>query len=144
VARRRQQPRQLRGRPLADAVVLDSGALSKAAAGDVRVRAELAVAEQLGAGVHVSSVTLTEVLRGHPRDARVHALLAGVDQDSVSPELGRAAGELLGRTNRTDTVDAIVALTANAAGSRVRLLTGDPGDLRALTTDMAGVTVVPI
>jgi predicted nucleic acid-binding protein len=141
---RRQQPRQLRGRSLADAVVFDSGALSKAAAGDVRVRAELAVAEQLGAGVHVSSVTLTEVLRGHPRDAPVHALLAGVDQDPVSPELGRAAGELLGRTHRADTVDAIVAVTANATGSRVRLLTGDPGDLRALTTDMAGVTVVPI
>jgi predicted nucleic acid-binding protein len=143
VARPR-QPRRLRGRRLADAVVLDSGAVSKAAAGDVRVRAELAVAEQLGADVHVSSVTLAEVLRGHPRDARVHALLAGVNQDPVSPELGRVAGELLGRTKRDDTVDAIVAVTADGAGSSVRLLTGDPVDLGALTTDMAGVTVVPI
>jgi hypothetical protein len=67
-----------------------------------------------------------------------------MDQDPVSPELGRKAGELLGRTDRDDTVDAIVAVTANAAGSRVRLLTGDPSDLGALTTDMAGVTVVPI
>lgn len=141
---RRRQSRQLRGRPLAAAVLLDSGALSKAAAGDVRVRAELSVAEQLGAGVHVSSVTLTEVLRGHPRDARVHALLAAVDKDPVSPELGREAGELLGRTRRDDTVDAIVAVTAKAAGSGVRLLTGDPSDLQALTADMAGVTVVPI
>ena len=141
---RRRQSRQLRAKPLADAVVLDSGALSKAAAGDVQVRAELAIAEQLGADVHVSSVTLTEVLRGHPRDARLHAVLAGVVQDPVSPELGRAAGELLGRARRDDTVDAIVAVTSNAAGSRVRLLTGDPGDLRALTTDMADITVVPI
>ena len=141
---RRRQSRQLRGRSLADAVVLDSGALSKAAAGDLRVRAELSIAEQLGADVHVSSVSLTEVLRGHPRDPRVHALLAGVKQDWISPELGRAAGELLGRTQRDDTVDAIVAVTADSAGSRVRLLTGDPDDLGALTTDMAGVTVVSV
>jgi hypothetical protein len=33
---------------------------------------------------------------------------------------------------------------ARGAGERVRLLTGDPVDLRALATDMAGVTVVPI
>ena len=139
---RKRQSRQLRVTSLADAVVLDSGAVSKAAGGDVRVRAELAVAEQLGADVHVISVTLTEVLRGHPRDARVHALLAGVRQDSVSPEVGRAAGELLRRTHRDDTVDAIVAVGSNAAGSRVRLLTDDVDDLRALTADMAGVTVV--
>lgn len=141
---RRRQSRQLRARPLADAVLLDSGALSKAAAGDVRVRAELAVAEQLGADIHVSSVTLAEALRGHPRDARVHALLAGVNKDPVSPELGREAGELLGRTRRDDTVDAIVAVTAQAAGTRVRLLTGDPNDLPALTADMTGVIVVAI
>ena len=139
---RKRQSRQLRVKSLADAVVLDSGAVSKAVEGDVRVRAELAVAEQLGADVHVISVTLAEVLRGHPRDARVHALLVGMKQDSVSPEFGRAAGELLGRTQREDTVDAIVAVGANAAGSRVRLLTDDVEDLRALTADMAGVTVV--
>lgn len=141
---RRRQPRRLRVGALPDAVVLDSGALSAAAEGDVRVRAELSLAEQLGARVHVSSVVLAEVVRGHPRDARVHSLLAGVDKEPVTPELGRAAGELLGRAERDDTVDAIVAVTAEAVGTRVRLLTGDPADLRALTTDMAGVTVVPI
>jgi hypothetical protein len=45
---------------------------------------------------------------------------------------------------RDDTVDAIVAVTAQTLGSRVRLLTGDPDDLEALTADMANVTVVPI
>lgn len=141
---RRRQPRRLRVASVSDAAVLDSGALSAGAQGDVRVRAELSLAEQLGARVHVSSVTLAELLRGHPRDARVHSLLAGVDKDPVTPELGRAAGELLGRAGKDDTVDAIVAVTANGAGVRVRLLTGDPVDLRALTTDMIGVTVVPI
>ena len=141
---RRRRSRRLSLPAVPDGVLLDSGALSAAAQGDARVRAELSLAEQLGVRVHVSSVTLTEVLRGHGRDARVHSLLTAVDKDSVTSEIGRAAGELLGRTNRNDTADAIIAVTAERAGSRVRLLTGDPADLRALTADMAGVTVVPI
>jgi predicted nucleic acid-binding protein len=142
VARRRQRG-QLKPSGLPDAVVLDSSALSGAGVGDLRVRAELALAEQLGVEVHLSSVTLAETLRGHPRDARVHALLTGTNQDSVTPQLGRLAGELLGRTNRDDTIDAIVAVTAEVLG-RVRLLTGDPDDLNALTTDMPNVTVISI
>jgi predicted nucleic acid-binding protein len=143
VARRRQR-RQLRPGGLPDAVMLDSSALSGAALGHVRVRAELSLAEQLGVDVHVSSVTLTETLRGHRRDARVHAVLAGTDQEAVTPQLGRAAGELLGRTNRDDTVDAIVAVSAQLLGTRVRLLTADPDDLDVLTADMPHVSVVPI
>jgi predicted nucleic acid-binding protein len=123
---------------------LDSSALSGAAAGQVRVRAELSLAEELGVEVHVSSVTLTETLRGHRRDARVHAVLAGTEQKPVTPQLGRAAGELLGQTKRDDTVDAIVAVTAEMLGARVRLLTGDPDDMNALAAAMANVTVVPI
>jgi predicted nucleic acid-binding protein len=125
-------------------VLLDSEGLSAGAQGDARVRAELTVAEQLGARVHVSSVTLAEVLRGQRRDARVHSLLSAVEKVPVTPDLGRAAGELLGRTSRDDTVDAVVAVTAQSVGRLVRLLTGDPADLRALTADMPGVTVVPI
>jgi predicted nucleic acid-binding protein len=141
---RRRQPCRLRPAALPDALVLDSGALSDSATGDVRVRAELSLAEQLGTPVHVSSVTVTEVLRGHPRDALVHRLLAGIQQHPVTPEAGRAAGELLGRVRRDDAVDAIVAVTSEQVGLRVRLLTGDPVDLRALTADMRNVTVVPI
>jgi hypothetical protein len=47
----------------------------------------------------------------------------------------------LGRTARNDAVDAIVAVTAEAAGRHVRLLTSDPSDLRSLTADMPNVTV---
>ena len=140
---RRRQLRQLAGE-VPDAVLLDSEGLSAGAQGDARVRAELTVAEQLGARVHVSSVTLAEVIRGQRRDARVHSLLSAVEKVPVTPELGRTAGELLGRTGRDDTVDAVVAVTAQSVGRLVRLLTGDPADLRALTADMPGVTVVPI
>ena len=140
---RRRQRRQLAGE-VPDAVLLDSEGLSAGAQGDARVRAELTVAEQLGARVHVSSVTLAEVIRGQRRDARVHSLLSAVEKVPVTPELGRTAGELLGRTGRDDTVDAVVAVTAQSVGRLVRVLTGDPADLRALTADMPGVTVVPI
>ncbi len=141
---RRRQSRQLRAGEVPDAVLLDSEGLSAGAQGNARVRAELTIAEQLGARVHVSSVTLAEVLRGQRRDARVHSLLSAVDTVPVTPDLGRAAGELLGRTGKDDTVDSIVAVTAQSVGDVVRLLTGDPADLGALTTDVAGVTVVPI
>lgn len=141
---RRPQRRQLRPAAIPTAVLLDSSALSGAATGQVRVRAELSLAEELGVAVHVSSVTLTETLRGHRRDARVHAVLAGTEQQPVTPELGRAAGELLGQTGRDDTVDAIVAVTAKGLGARVRLLTGDTDDLNALTSGMPNVTVARI
>lgn len=141
---RRRQRRQLRPGGLPDAVMLDSGALSGAAAGEVRVRAELTLAEQLGVDVYVSSVSLAETLRGHRRDTRIYGVLSGTNQEPVTPHLGRAAGELLGRANRDDTIDAIVAVSAQLLGTRVRLLTGDPDDLDALTADMANVTVVPI
>jgi predicted nucleic acid-binding protein len=142
---RQRRPRRLKSATaVPDAIVLDTGALSAAARGDVRVRAELTIAEQLGVRVHVSAVTLTEVLRGHACDARLHALLAAVIKDSVTPEIGRAAGELLGRTDRRDTIDAVIAVTAQQAGERVRLLTGDAVDLNALTTGMNSVTIVAI
>jgi len=136
--------RRLRPSAVPTAVLLDAQALTAAAQGQVRIRAELTLAERLGVAVHVSSVTLAEVLRGHRRDARVPAVLSAVDKDAVTPELGQSAGELLGRSERADTIDAIVAVTADALGESVRLLTGDPGGLRALTSHMPAVTVVPV
>ena len=126
-----------------DAVLLDSEGLSRAS-GNLRVRAELTLARQFGATVHVSAVTLTETLRGSPRDARIHALLKAVRREPVTPEQGTQAGELLGKTGRADTVDAIVAITAAGLGRNVRILTGDVDDLTALTADMESVSVVPI
>lgn len=41
-------------------------------------------------------------------------------------------------------IDAIVATTAETLGQRVRLLTGDPDDLGALTASMTNVTVVAV
>ncbi len=81
---RRRQSRQLTAE-VPDAVLLDSEGLSAGAQGDARVRAELTVAEQLGARVHVSSVTLAEVLRGQRRDASSALAVVGSGEGSGDP-----------------------------------------------------------
>ncbi|MFW5417029.1 PIN domain-containing protein [Nocardiopsis sp. CNT-189] len=123
---------------LGGTVVLDSEGLAKAAGGDGRARAHLVKAEEHGARVVVSTVTLAEVLRGGPRDARVHRVLKGVVQVPVSAEIGRAAGEILGRAGLSGhrcTVDAIVAATALVQARPVLLLTSDPDDMAKLVEE---------
>jgi predicted nucleic acid-binding protein len=91
--------------------------------------------------VVVSALTLAEVLRGGPRDAGVHLLLKRCQVVPVTTRIGRAAGELLGLMQRSDTVDAVVAVTAESMPAPVRILTSDPKDLGALTEEMPDVAV---
>jgi predicted nucleic acid-binding protein len=119
-------------------LVLDSEGVSKLAAKDVFVRARLEGAVRRGARVVVSAVTLTEVMRGGARDAQVHRLLTRVATIPVSAALGRAAGELLGRTGMSGhrcAVDAIVAATALTMPRPVAVLTSDPDDLGRLVEE---------
>jgi predicted nucleic acid-binding protein len=125
-------------------LVLDSDGLSKAARGTELPRALVRKARDAGLPVVVSAVTLAEVLRGHPRDAAVHLLLKGCRVDPVSTAVGRAAGELLGRTGRKDTIDAVVVATAATLPAPVLVLTSDPSDLEALTADLPGIAVVAV
>jgi len=115
--------------------------LSRAAGSDPAVRDAVLAATHSAIPVVVSAVTLAEVLRGGPRDAAVHRLLKLCQVESVTARHGRAAGELLGRTRRNDTVDAVVAVTADALPAPVRILTSDPKDLSALTDGMPDVSV---
>jgi len=126
------------------AIVLDSEGLSKAARGQRQVAVALAAAVAAAVPVVVSAITLTEVLRGRRRDAAVHLLLKAFRVEPVSEELGRAAGELLGRTGRRDTVDAVVVATAASLHRPVRILTSDPGDIEALAEDLDDIQVVPV
>ena len=78
-------------------LVLDSEGLAKLAAGDPRARAHLKAALDRRAKVAVSALTLTEVLRGGPRDAPVHQRsVAGSSVIPVTSAIARRAGELLG------------------------------------------------
>ncbi len=123
---------------MAGTLVLDSEGLSKLAAGDSRARAHLETAIARRARVVASAMTLTEVLRGGPRDAAVHRVLSRITVVPVSPALGRHAGELLGATglpgNRC-AVDAVVAATALERERPVVLLTSDPDDLSRLVEE---------
>ena len=129
--------------PQGEALVLDADGVSKAAANDPRVRGYLLAAGRLGVPVVVSAVTLAETLRGSRADAAVFRVLNAAEVRPVTPEVARAAGELLGATGRDDTVDALVAVTAATCG-RARLLTSDADDLTALTEHLPGVRVVRV
>jgi predicted nucleic acid-binding protein len=119
-------------------LVLDSEGLSRLATGNARARAYLETALARRARVVVCAITLTELLRGGPRDAPVHRVLSRITVVPVSRELGRHAGELLGATglpgNRC-AIDAIVAATALELERPVVLLTNDPDDLSRLVEE---------
>jgi predicted nucleic acid-binding protein len=119
-------------------LVLDSEGLVKLASGGDRTRAFLATARERGARVVVSAITLTEVLRGGPRDASVHRVLSRIVVLPMSPELGRRAGELLGATGLSGhrcAIDAVVAATALELPRPLLLLTSDLNDLARLVDE---------
>ncbi|NUT47207.1 MAG: PIN domain-containing protein [Saccharothrix sp.] len=121
-------------------LVLDGEGLAKLAMGNLPVRARLEAARTRGARVVVSSVTLTEVLRGGRGDAAVHRVLSRVTVLPVTPEIGRAAGELLGSTGLSGhrcALDAVVAATALGQSRPVVLLTSDPHDMGKLVDEPA-------
>lgn len=119
-------------------LLLDSEGLAKLAAGHPRVRGYLEIARTRRARVAVSAVTLTEVLRGGPRDAALHWVLSRILVFPVTPALARSAGELLGSTGLAGhrcAIDAIVAATALGLERPVLLLTSDPDDLSKLVEE---------
>ena len=123
-------------------LILDSGAVIGLARGDLRVRATLRRALELGVDVRIPTVVLAETLRGGARDAPIHRIRAAVDVFPQTEIVARAAGALLGRTKGKNTVDALVAAEAIVAGAD--LLTGDPTDMRALLTEHANVSIIEV
>jgi len=122
-------------------LILDSGAVIALSRQEQRARAFLRRAVELDAEVRVPVVVLAETVRGSQRDAGVNRVLAAVGDTSPLPaEVGRRAGRLLGRTRRSDTIDAIVVAEAIAAGGAV-ILTGDPDDLSALAAGEPAVSI---
>jgi predicted nucleic acid-binding protein len=86
----------------------------------------------------VSAITLTEALRGGPRDAAVHRVLSRITVISVTEGIARRAGELFGATGLSGhrcAIDAVVAATALDAERPVVLLTSDPDDLNQLVEE---------
>jgi len=93
---------------------------------------------QRQSGIVTCASTLAEVLRGGPRDAPVHRILADVTVVPVGPQESRAAGELLGQTGLSChrcALDALLAVVALAQPRPVVLLTSDVEDMRRLTEE---------
>jgi predicted nucleic acid-binding protein len=116
-------------------LVLDADGLAKLAAGDARARGYLDSAAARGARVAVSAITLTEVLRGGPRDAPARRVLSRITVVPVSAAIARRAGELLGTTGLSGhrcAIDAVVVATTLDLERPVVLLTSDPDDVSRL------------
>jgi predicted nucleic acid-binding protein len=119
-------------------LVLDSEGLAKLAAGDPRVRAYLDIARSRRGRVAASAITLTEVIRGGPRDAATHRVLSRITVADVTAQIARRAGELLGATGLSGhrcAIDAAVAATALGLERPVVLLTSDPDDMNRLVEE---------
>jgi predicted nucleic acid-binding protein len=119
-------------------LVLDSEGLSKLAAGDLRTRGYLDSAREKSARVAVSAITLTEALRGGPRDAAVHRARSRIIVIPVTGAIARRAGELLGATGLNGhrcAIDAVVAAIALEMERPVVLLTSGPDDLNKLVEE---------
>jgi hypothetical protein len=90
-------------------------------------------------------VVVAETVRGNgPRDATVNLVLAQTaPQHPLTERLARAAGQLLGASQSSSTIDALVVAEALDCAPAV-ILTSDPNDLRQLLGHHRGVTVEPI
>jgi hypothetical protein len=125
------------------ALVLDAGALIGIDRGGRRVTAELAAAVRNGIDLRTTAIVIAEAWRDPGgRQANLARLLRSVEIRAVDGQLGRRAGELLGRAGTDDPIDATVVLVADDGD---RILTADVADIRRLA-DAAGrrVAVVSI
>lgn len=119
-------------------LVLDAEGLAKLAADHPAAYARLKAARNRRSAVVTAASTLTEVLRGGPKDARMHRVLGGMTVVSIDKQQGRAAGELLGLTGLSGhrcALDALLAVVALAQPRPVVLLTSDTDDMRRLTEE---------
>jgi predicted nucleic acid-binding protein len=136
LARRRQAPIAARR------LILDSGVVIAWSRGDVRARAAMARALELGVDVRIPIAVLAETLRGGPRDAAVHRVRNAVDVFPTDEPIGRLAGVLLGAAGGASVVDALVAAEAVITGADV--LTSDVQDLGGLLAGHPKVAVIAL
>ena len=112
-------------------IVLDTGALVVLDRDDTAMWVRVARAVASDVPVMVPAGAIAQAWRrGGPRQARLARALADCDTASFD-QRAKAAGELCGRAQKEDVVDASVALVAAHPSARV-LYTSDPGDLRHL------------
>lgn len=120
------------------ALILDAEGLVKLADGNHFAVSFARDAHDRSGRVITAASTIAEVLRGGPRDAKLHRVLNRVRVVPIDKALGRAAGELLGRAGLSGhrcTIDALLAVVALGQPRPVVLLTSDPDDMARLTEE---------
>jgi hypothetical protein len=124
------------------ALVLDACALLAVDRNDRAMIARLEVARRAGLELRSNAIAVAQVWRDRRgRQVSLARLLQAVDVRPVSPDDGRAAGELLADAGTADPIDATVVLLA---GPGDRILTGDPTDLTRLAEAARnGAAIVP-
>jgi hypothetical protein len=91
-------------------LVLDSGALIALERNERSMWVRLKAAERAGEIPLTHGGVLAQVWRGGRRQARLPSALQAIDVRPLDRNLGRAAGELLGRTASSDVIDAAVVV----------------------------------
>ena len=124
------------------ALILDAGALLAVDRNDRAMFARLEVARRSGFELRSNAMAVAQVWRDRRgRQVSLARLLQAVDVRPVSPDDGRAAGELLADARTADPIDATVALLA---GPGDRILTSDPADLiRLAEAACNGAIIIP-
>jgi hypothetical protein len=115
-------------------IVLDAGALIALDRDERAMWVRLKAAQSRGDVPVTHAGVLGQVWRAGSRQARLSQALAGIDVRFLDEDLGRAAGELLGRAGRSDVIDAAVVLVARDGDD---IVTSDPEDLRPLAAASA-------
>jgi hypothetical protein len=109
-------------------VILDAGFLISVDRDERTARAFLTAAHRSGTALRTTEPVVAQVWRNGTRQARLAAFLQTI---TIHPlDDGRPVGQLLAQTRTSDVVDAHLIITA--VRLRDGVLTGDPGDLRAL------------
>jgi len=116
-------------------IVLDAGALIALDNNDRRMWTELKAAMQV-ADVVVPLGALAQAWRGGGRQARLSRALVGMTPASFD-DLAHEAGVLCARSNRSDVIDASVALVAARPATLV-LYTSDKPDMDHLLATIGG------
>jgi predicted nucleic acid-binding protein len=113
-------------------ITLDAGGLIALDRDDRRVVVLLARARETGARVTIPATALAQAISRPEQQARLARLVRQPTTDVIA--LGRVdatnVGRLLAASGTLDITDAHVVICARRSGQRV--VTSDPGDLRAL------------
>lgn len=123
-------------------LVLDAGALIAIDRDDRRVAGLIELGRRAAAGLVTTAPVVGQAWRDGARQARLARALMMIDVRPVALGDAKDAGDLLRRVDRSDVVDALVALLALPGD---QLLTSDPSDLiRLVGAHQVNVRVVVV